>query len=313
MKKTQIIIDTDIAFGSPSADIDDAVALLFAIASSELDIKAIIASGGNAPPDKVSRNLDAFLSTIGANIPHSFTHSLPIDPFFWVNGRWSKSEEKIVKREEYPDLPYSYDLLYESVKKDDTKKTIVTIGPMTNVAFLLLQHPDAKDKIEKIVSMGGSIHKDGVGGGPAEFNIKADPEAASVIFSSGIPLYLFPLDVTKKKKIYPQTIASWKDKGPFIRSLCAASTAFMRYRAIRDGYNPPYAFFHDILPLAYLVSPDLFEMKETSIAIDLKGNMTRGVTLFDFNQNSAYVAVDVDSDAVFSMAERRIMERFGTL
>ena len=87
----------------------------------------------------------------------------------------------------------------------------------------------------------------------------------------------------------------------------------MKHRAERDGYYPPYAFFHDVLPLAYLADPSLFTMRECSVSVDLHGDLTRGVTIFDMASSGGYVAVDVDSDRVLALAEGRIMERFGTL
>ena len=313
MERIPLIIDTDMAFGSPCADIDDAVALLFAFSSPELCVKAVSAAGGNAPPDRVSRNIDMLLSMISENVPHSFSASRPLDPWFWVNGRWSASKEEPVRRTGYCNLPDSVSLMHSVLSSSQSPMTIVTIGPMTNTALLLLQYPDDSEKINRIVSMGGSIHMEGVAGGPAEFNIKADPEAASIVFSSGIPVCLFPLDVTKKKKIYPETIASWSEKGALVRRLRDASTAFMEYRSKRDGYFPPYSFFHDILPLVYLVRPDFFEIKSASISIDLFGNMTRGVTTIDFTEEGAFVATDADSDAIFDFVENHIMERFGTI
>ena len=312
-ERIPLVIDTDMAYGSPQADIDDAVALLFALASPEFDLLAVSAAGGNAAPGCVSRNLDSLLRLVSADIPHSFSCSRPIDPGFWVNARWSSSPAKPAARSEYPDLPDSVQLLYSTLSASAEPVTLVTIGPMTTTALLLIQHPDSAGTVGRIVSMGGSIHMDGVAGGPAEFNIKADPEAAAAVFSSGIPVFLFPLDVTKKKRIYPETIASWEGRGPLIRSLREASVAFMKHRAERDGYYPPYAFFHDVLPLAYLADPSLFTMRECSVSVDLHGDLTRGVTVFDMASSGAHVAVDVDSDRVLALAEGRIMERFGTL
>ena len=313
MERIPLIIDTDMAFGSSCADIDDAVALLFAFSSPELCVKAVSAAGGNAPPDRVSRNIDMLLSTISEDVPHSFSASRPLDPWFWVDGRWSASKEEPVSRQVYQHLPDSVSLMHSVLSSSPFPMTIVTIGPMTNTALLLLQYPEDSRKIDRIVSMGGSIHMEGVSGGPAEFNIKADPEAASIIFSSGIPVCLFPLDVTKKKRFYPETIAEWKERGPMIRSLHDAAVAFMEHRARRDGYSPAYSFFHDMLPLVYLAAPQFFVMKSCSVSVDLHGSLTRGVTLFDFNGSAAMTAVDVKADDVFRFAEERIMERFGSI
>ncbi len=312
-ERTRIIIDTDMAFGSPNADIDDAVALLFAFASPELDVMAVTAAGGNAAPDKVSRNIDALLSRTGVSVRHSFSSARPLDPEFWVSGRWQSSPEAPVSGSAYPGLHDSVSVMREALLEGEDSKTVVTIGPMTNVAMLLLQYPEMRERISRIVSMGGSIHETGTGGGPAEFNIRTDPEAAAIVLSSGIPAVMFPLDVTKKKRFYPETIAEWKEQGPMIRSLHDAAVAFMEHRARRDGYSPAYSFFHDMLPLVYLAAPQFFVMKSCSVSVDLHGSLTRGVTLFDFSGSAAMTAVDSESDDVFRFAEERIMERFGSI
>ena len=155
-ERIPLVIDTDMAYGSPQADIDDAVALLFALASPEFDLLAVSAAGGNAAPGCVSRNLDSLLRLVSADIPHSFSCSRPIDPGFWVNARWSSSPAKPAARSEYPDLPDSVQLLYSTLSASAEPVTLVTIGPMTNTALLLIQHPDIAGKIGRIVSMGGS-------------------------------------------------------------------------------------------------------------------------------------------------------------
>ena len=142
-ERIPLVIDTDMAYGSPQADIDDAVALLFALASPEFDLLAVSAAGGNAAPGCVSRNLDSLLRLVSADIPHSFSCSRPIDPGFWVNARWSSSPAKPAARSEYPDLPDSVQLLYSTLSASAEPVTLVTIGPMTNTA-LLGQEADCK-------------------------------------------------------------------------------------------------------------------------------------------------------------------------
>ncbi len=307
---SRLIIDTDIAFGSPSADTDDAAALLFAFA--HYDVAAVTPVGGNAAPDKASRNLDAILSAIGkSDVPHAFSSSKPMDPRFWVNSRWSSSPEASVTIANADNRLSSVELMRKTLEENDGI-IIVSIGPMTNLGLLLTEYPEMAERIRCIVSMGGSIRTPGVAGGAAEFNILSDPIAASAVFRSGVETYLFPLDVTKKKKIFPETIASWR-KGKLLSSFADAAEAFMVHRACRDGYSPPYAFLHDVLPLVYLARPELFDMRECSISVDVSDSEGRGTTVVDFRGNGSYIAADCDSEEIFSFVSASLIENYGDL
>lgn len=308
---SKIIIDTDMAFGSPKADIDDALALLMAF-SLDLNIEAVTAVGGNVSADKASRNIDTLLNRIGKeSVHHSYSAANPIDPFNWVFSRWNSSDEGFVHRSNFPALASSVDVIKQTIESSDEPVVIVTLGPMTNVATFLKLYPYLSSKIETIYSMGGSIHTEGVAKSFVEFNIKSDPEAAFVVFSSSIPVHLFPLDVTKKKKIYPETIERWSVYDGLIRDLYKASVSFMGYRAKRDGYEPTYAFYHDVLPVVALVHPEFFVLEKCSISVELNSGINRGLTLIDTTKDGCYVATDVDCDSLFSFIEGQILSHFG--
>lgn len=307
----KIIIDSDMAFGSPDADVDDSLAILTAFALN-LDVIGVNASGGNVSSDKSSRNIDKLLKRVGKeDVCHSFSASLPLDPAFWVKDRWTKSKEENVRREEFPELFDSVTALKNEIDSTESSVTIVTIGPLTNIAQFIRIHPDYIPRISEIYSMGGSINMPGVANGPAEFNIKVDPEAAEIVFSSGIPVVLFPLDVTKKKRIYPETIAKWKNLKGLLYEFYEASIAFMEHRAKRDGYSPAYAFYHDVLPVIALVKPEFFTFLPCNISVELNDGPARGVTLIDRRQGNCKVAVDVDSEALFAFMEDAIIPFYG--
>lgn len=311
MMARSVIIDTDIAFGSPDADVDDALAVLSAF-SLGLEVKALTAVGGNVSADKASRNLDRLLARIGkSDVPHSYSCSEPMDPSRWVHGRWNMSKEQFVSGSLFPGKLSSVELMRRTIMESDSCVTIVTIGPMTNLALLLTMYPDSAGKIDSVYSMGGSVSMPGVGNGPAEFNIKADPEAAEIVFSSGIPVTLFPLDVTKLKKIFPETICRWKAKKGIIHDFYSSSVAFMDFRAKRDGYSPAFAFYHDMLPVIGMVRPDMFVFRECTITVELNDCRSRGVTLVDERPGRHRIAVSAASDELFSFAEESILGTYG--
>ena len=250
----KIIIDTDIAFGTAGADIDDAVALLCALKLDNGNVIAVTPVGGNVSSENASANLDGLLKRVGKeSLAHGTSKALPIDPSFWVEDRWKKHERN--ERSLDSSLLQSVLLLKKTLEENEAV-TIITIGPMTNIAYLLRQYPYLKNSIKEILSMCGSISTPGVNSGRAEFNILSDPEAASIVFSSGIPITAFPLDVTKKRKIFPEDVLAWNPHLGLLQELSDASVSFMEYRAKRDGYSPAYAFFHDVLPVIYIDHPE---------------------------------------------------------
>lgn len=301
----KIIIDTDIAFGTAGADIDDAVALLCALKLENGKVIAVTPVGGNVSSENASSNLDKLLKRIGkASLPHGISRSLPMDPSFWVEDRWNKHErnEKALNSSLLQSV-----LLLKKTLEENKDVTIITIGPMTNIAYLLRQYPYIKNSIKEIFSMCGSISTPGVNSGRAEFNILSDPEAASIVFSSGIPITVFPLDVTKKRKVSPEDVLSWNSFSLLLKELSDSSIAFMEYRAKRDGYSPAYAFFHDVLPVIYVDHPEFFTIKKADISIALDGCYSRGVMSVDFRKDSCNsIAVDVDDDALFKYMNRLI-------
>ncbi len=299
-----IIIDTDMALGSAHADIDDAIAVLVALAEPMFEILAITGSGGNVPIEHACLNIDRLLHTLGkASIPHCFSNTRPLDSALWVDSRWKQQEH-----DELPPVDHSVtssDVIRKLLRESRTQVTVVVIGPLTNIALALTIEPDLVEKIDKIVMMGGSMKTPGVGGGATEFNIRADVESAALIFSFPVDIHMFGLDVTKRRKVRPNDIARWDDpSSPFLKYLFDSAVAFMHFRARRDGYDEPYAFFHDVLPVVYLTHPQWFEMTPCMISVDVCGHFSRGVTLIDtkisgMDSPRHFFATDVDADTIF--------------
>ncbi len=314
MERTPIIIDSDMALGSSHADIDDAIAILLALDNPSLDVLAITGSGGNVSVDHSCRNIDRLLKLLGkSDIPHCFSMSRPLDATLWVDARWRQQEQEDILGQDCSFT--SSDLIRKTLRESSVPITLISLGPLTNIALALVTEPELCKKVRKLVMMGGSFRTPGVSGGPAEFNIKADPEAAALVMCLPIDILMFGLDVTKKKTVRPEDIVQW-DRGdsPFLRYLHDASEAFMHFRAKRDGYDEPYAFFHDALPVIYLSNPELFEMVPCSISVDTSGFLTRGVTVIDTKILACdarhQYAADVDEEKVFSLILNRVSDGY---
>ncbi|HWR10459.1 MAG TPA: nucleoside hydrolase [Rectinemataceae bacterium] len=285
--RRSILIDTDIAFGSPKADADDVLALILALSIPGLEIAAITPVGGNVSPEKASRNLHGFLSRIGRSfIPHAWSAAMPLDPRSRIRSEvWDRawaSEEKPAKPADAPKID-SVDLILKTLAEAPDPLTMVAIGPLTNLGRALAREPAIAAKIEEIVMMGGSREVRGLHG-LAEFNIWADPAAAAVIFGSGLPVRVFGLDVTKKRKVLPQDLGPWAaSDSPLVRDVHESVLGFMRFKAELYGQDYCAGYFHDAFPIAYFHKPGLFCFKPCRIAVGLEDDETYGVTSIDFD------------------------------
>ncbi len=314
MTPRPVVFDTDMALGTPNADIDDAVALLLALDEPALDVLAVTGTGGNASINHACRNIDSLLATVGHQaIPHSWCATLPLDSSRWVKHRWEANEKT---EQPFPDTSFtSSDLIRKTLRESARAVTVICIGPLTNLALALATEPMLCSKIDSVVMMGGSFRMPGVAGGPSEFNILCDPEAAALVFSMPLKIYLFGLDVTKKRPVYPVDIESWNlPDHPFLKYLYENCIAFMHHRAKRDGYDTPYSFFHDALPVLYLKFPQWFTMTPCSVKIDLCGTLTRGMTIIDPKVDASaatcWFATDVDESAILAYICDSIVRKY---
>ncbi len=158
--------------------------------------------------------------------------------------------------------------------------TIVPTGPLTNIAALLMAHPELKERIARISMMGGGVQY-GNWSPAAEFNILVDPEAADVVFRSGIPITMAGLDVTEKALIFPEDFERIRALGNPVALVVAQWLEFF-YEFHREiGYEG--APVHDAVAVAALVRPELMESRDLYVQIETKGDFCRGATVADFN------------------------------
>jgi non-specific riboncleoside hydrolase len=184
---------------------------------------------------------------------------------------------------------------YRVIKASSEPVTIAAIGPLTNVALLFKVHPDVKEKIERVVIMGGTLTR-GNKGVLSEFNIATDPEAARIVFESGVQLAMVGLDIGRKALVLPDDIEEIRRSGRGGEMLYAL---FSHYRSgtISTGLK-----MYDPTAIAYLLNPEMFGTVETYVGIELTGEMTAGCTLVDLRgylgrPANATVCTDVDQGA----------------
>jgi len=282
----KILVDTDIGLGTNRSDADDGLALLFALARSELEVAGITTVAGNVPAGLASTTLVKLLARIGrTEVPIGHGEALPLRGVpERLADRWKgmtdESEAKDAERigKETPD---SVDFILDALKRSEGDLTLVAIGPLTNLARAYLKDAATFRTARRIVLMGGSAGTGNVTPA-AEFNVWCDPEAADLVFRSGVPVTMFGLDVTTKVRMLPSSIAKWKRKdSPFLSFLHAACSAYMVRRAEMAGEAEPSAFYHDVMPLAWLVDPSLFEIGPCRVEVETAGIHTRGMTVVE--------------------------------
>jgi pyrimidine-specific ribonucleoside hydrolase len=278
---------------------DDAIAILLALASPEVEVLGITTVAGNQTLAKTTANALRVLEFVGrTDIPVAAGADRPLVRALSVAAD--------VHGETGLDGP---DFLAERLTTAAQPLTLVAIGPLTNVALLLARQPDAR--IARIVLMGGAI---GVGNvtSAAEFNVWVDPEAAARVFASGLDVTMVGLDVTHRALLTDAHAARLRASGR-VGALVADLHAFYS-RVHRTRYGWDGAPIHDAMALAHVLRPDLLTTRELNVEIECASELCRGRTVVDVEGRSgrapnAHVATDVDAPAFLELLIERLSSR----
>ncbi|WP_421306312.1 pyrimidine-specific ribonucleoside hydrolase RihA [Aeromonas veronii] len=264
---------------------DDAIALILALASPELKVLAVTTSAGNQTPDKTLNNALRILTLLGrddipvaAGAPKPLARELIIADN--VHGESGLDGPKLPDPAFAPQGMTGTELMARCLRESPEPVTLVPTGPLTNIALLLAAHPELKPRIARIVLMGGAA---GAGNWTpaAEFNIYVDPEAADMVFKSGIPITMCGLDVTHEAQVMDEDIARVRAiTNPVAQCVAELLDFFMIYH--RD---PKWGFagapLHDPCTIAWLLAPELFHGVECRVDIETSGEHTVGMTVVD--------------------------------
>lgn len=290
MTKRPIIIDTD-------PGIDDAVAIAAALYSDELDVRLITTVGGNVGLENVTKNALKLLHFFGKSIPVAMGADRPlIRPAIDASDVHGETGMGGYEFEEpTADLllkENAVNAMYNTIMSSKEPITIVPIGPLTNIALLLKVYPEVKKNIAEIVLMGGSISR-GNAGVMAEFNIFADPEAAKIVFKSVLPIVMVGLDVGLKALVYPEDSEKLKNMNK------TGNMLYHLFSNYRGGSMKTGLKMYDSCAIAYLLKPEMYEVAETFVDVEVNGSLTAGCTVVDLKgylgmPPNAKVTVDVD-------------------
>lgn len=271
----RVVIDTD-------PGIDDAVAILFALNSGFFDVRGITTVGGNLGIDTTTRNAGRILALAGrADIPVIAAAKSAISGSGFdskdVHGNDGLGGIAFPEPQAAPIPGDAVDWLTETLTAEPAGAIdILALGPLTNIARLVQQAPDAARRIRRLIAMGGAVDEPGNVGPRAEFNLAADPEAARIVFSAGLPLTLVPLDATRKVRADMAWCGALEATG--LPCAIAASNLVNAYFLSTQGKESRP--LHDPCVMLFAARPDLFECQGMAVAVDTgqgpdAGSLTR--------------------------------------
>ncbi|MCI9457735.1 MAG: ribonucleoside hydrolase RihC [Oscillospiraceae bacterium] len=291
MDKRPIIIDTD-------PGIDDALAIAIALFSEELDVRLITTVAGNVSLENVTFNILRLLHFFGKDVPVAKGAQLPLLTEFVdasnVHGKTGMEGYEFPEPKNELLLPdHAVNAMRRVILESPEPVTLVPIAPLTNIALLLALYPEVKANIREIVMMGGSASR-GNKGVMSEFNVATDPEAAQMVFQSGLPIVMAGLDVGLKALVYPEDSEEIRQMGR------VGDMAYQLFKRYRGGSFKTGLKMYDSCAVAYLLNPELFEAVETYVGVELHGSMTTGCTVVDLKgylhrKPNARVLTDIDS------------------
>ncbi len=278
---TRIILDTD-----PGAD--DALAIMLMLASPEVTLEAITTVHGNVTLDKTTRNALALLEFLNAShIPVAKGCTVPLvklpHPALGevVHGSSGMGRTNLPEPKTQPIKTHAVDYLIERFLAEPNELTLFAIGPLTNVALAIRQEPKFAECVKELVIMGGAVRSGGNMSPLAEFNISEDPHAAHVVFNSGIPITLIPLDVTYKCLFTAADVERLdKVNTPISKFIRDVTADYMEFYLKYEGFNG--CALHDPLTVAAIVAPELLQIESHYINVDISGGVSTGKTYADF-------------------------------
>lgn len=305
----KIIIDTD-----PGQD--DAVAILLALASPELEVLGITAVAGNVPLALTEKNARKVCELAGrpdvrvfAGAKRPLVRDLVTAEH--VHGKTGLDGPELPEPRMALDGRHAVDFLVETLMAHAPGEiTLCTLGPLTNIALALLREPEIAPRVREIVMMGGGFFEGGNVTPAAEFNIYVDPHAADVVFRSGIPIVVMPLDVTHKALTTAVRVAAIRKLGTPVAVATAQMLEFFE-RFDEQKYGSDGGPLHDPCVIAYLIEPGLFGGRRCNVSVETASELTMGMTVVDWwgvteRPKNALVMRDIDDDGFFALLTARL-------
>ncbi len=292
---------------------DDALALLLAGASEELELLGVTVVAGNQTIDKTLYNALRVLTLAGLRPPVAAgaetSLSGPITPSDLM-GETGLDGAVLPEPGFEPEDMTAVELLAKLLRESETPVTLVPIGPLTNIAVLLTGWPSLRSKIKQIVLMGGGTF--GNITPAAEFNILTDPVAGDVVFRSGIPIVMLGLDVTYKALIFDEEVEQIRNLGNPVSIAVAEMMTFYTRQSVRCGYTTEGAHLYDPCTIAWLLDPTLFSGRKAHVTVETSGVQSHGMTVVDFDGKhtdgrcNAEIIMDIERERFIKLLMARL-------
>ena len=310
MKPLPVILDCD-------PGIDDSISLLVALASPEdFNILGITTVAGNVDLDTCTANACAIRELahrddvpVYAGCPRPLVNA----PVFaeHIHGETGLGNCVLPKPQRGVEGQHAVDFIIETLMKaEDNSITLVPTGPLTNIAVAMIKSPAILPKIKELVIMGGARREGGNITASAEFNIKADPHAAHVVFGCGRPIVAIGLDATLQIRCSPERMEQFLALKTAVGDAAHAMIAHVN-SVYGDTYGTQGAALHDPCTIGYLLAPELFKIRPARIQIEISSPLTSGHTAIDLHgiepaASNAQWVEELDGEALFSLIIERM-------
>jgi purine nucleosidase len=279
MEQKHILFDTD-------PGIDDSLAILLALASPELCVEGVSTVHGNCSIDQTTTNALSILELAGANhIPVARGFELPLtqQPLLApeTHGNTGLGYAVLPQPKTKPVAQHSVEFLIEKILSAPGKITLVCIGPLTNIAVAIRKEPRILQAVKEAVIMGGAIRHQGNTTPLAEFNVYVDPHAAYMVYHSGMPILLVPLDVTYQCILTHADVERLQEiKSPIPKFIADSTRFYMEFH--NEFQQIDGCIINDPLALALTFAPELCNFEEHYVDVDISGGVSMGKTFADF-------------------------------
>lgn len=287
---------------------DDAIAMLLAYGHPNIDLRLVTTVCGNQTVDKTTRNALNVAAFAGMDVPiakgldRSILGRRLNAPE--IHGESGLDGPVFPPTERVPVARHAVDCIIDMVMDSGGDMTLVPTGPLSNIAMAMIKEPAIVPKIREIVLMGGAIYF-GNKTAAAEFNIVADPEAARIVFESGVPITMVGLELTHQALATADIVHRIRAIGNRVSKLVVELLDFFgkSYRNVYGFEGPP---IHDACAVAYVIDPQVFSTKRYRVDIETKGEFTSGMTVVDlFNMSgrpaNVNVAMELDRERFWNI------------
>lgn len=323
----QIIIDTDPAMGTLGGDPEDSFAIMLALNSPGVTVAGITVVQGNVPAEKGYSNARHLLGLLGRQeVPLKRGALRPLNAERTTQVKWLEQRYAAPQITDMVD-PESVDadavaFLVEQVLSSPGEITLVTIGPLTNVASAIQKAPEFAKSIKNIVMMGGTAECAGNISPAAEFNYWQDPEAADIVFRSGAALTMVGLDVCHQTHLYPEQVEQCAEGGTELGKFVKEATTPW-FQVMAAGAGSGSLHLYDSLAMAVAMDNSLVTLEESYVEMDVGAGPAQGMSvsyhkpfqrvIFDHPQTNARVALDVEVDRFTALFRERVLDSIAGL